>query len=235
MYKIKKSVIAFIGWRLLSGSALFSSFQWERYGPFKYVEVSMKRTVHLLVIATAFMAFAATTQAAPVTFIATLSGVNEVPPNISTGSGYATVTIDTVAHTLNVSLTFSGLLNPTLAAHIHCCSGPGVNSAVAVLFPGFPTNVTSGTYSQDFDLTSASSFNAGFLGSAGGTAAQAEALLFAGLLAGNSYINIHTTPLFPGGEIRGQLATAVPEPMTLVLLGSGLAGLALHKRRKVRK
>ena len=34
--------------------------------------------------------------------------------------------------------------------------------------------------------------------------ASAEAALFAGLRAGQSYLNIHTTT-FPGGEIRGVL------------------------------
>ena len=55
----------------------------------------------------------------------------------------------------------------------------------------------------------------------GGTVASAEAVLIAGILAGNSYLNSHTT-LNPGGEIRGQLR--VPEPASLLLLASGLLG-----------
>jgi hypothetical protein len=40
----------------------------------------------------------------------------------------------------------------------------------------------------------------------GGTTAGAEAALLAGLEAGQAYLNIHTT-MFPGGEIRGFLAS----------------------------
>lgn len=190
----------------------------------------MKRRLHLFLIGVAFMAFAGTAQADTLTFTTTLSGVNEVPPNLSLGFGNSTVIFDTLAHTLTVNVTFSGLLSSTAASHIHCCGGPGVNAAVAVPFPGFPNGVTSGSYSNTFDLTNPISFSAGFITSAGGTTAQAEALLLAGMLAGNSYLNIHTLPSFPGGEIRGQLA-AVPEPTAPILLGSGLGGLALLRRR----
>jgi hypothetical protein len=50
------------------------------------------------------------------------------------------------------------------------------------------------------------------------------------ILAGRSYINFHTTQN-PGGEIRGTL-TPVPEPATVLLLGSGLSLAARARRRK---
>jgi hypothetical protein len=52
------------------------------------------------------------------------------------------------------------------------------------------------------------------------------------LFAGLSYFNIHTTQ-FPGGEIRGQLEF-IPEPTTLLLLVSGLGGLAAWRKMRTR-
>ena len=66
-----------------------------------------------------------------------------------------------------------------------------------------------------------SSYNPAFITAHGGTAATAEAALIAGMLGGQSYLNIHTTGN-PTGEIRGQLP-AVPGPIA----GAGLPGLIL--------
>ena len=83
-----------------------------------------------------------------------------------------------------------------------------------------------------FDLTAASTYNPAFITAHGGTVAGAMAAFIAGLESGQTYLNIHTTQ-FPGGEIRGQLQ-AVPEPASLVLLGTGVtaAAGALRRRRK---
>lgn len=174
------------------------------------------------------------TQAAPVTFEATLSGSSEVPANVSPGTGLATVIFDIDAHTMNVSVTFSGLLGNTTASHIHCCGSPATNFPVATAvptFPGFPVGVTSGAYSHQFDMTNAASYSAAFVTSHGGTLASAENALLAGMMAGLTYLNIHTT-FYGGGEIRGTLIQqTVPEPGTLALAALSLLGLALTRRR----
>ena len=150
--------------------------------------------------------------AAVTTYQAVLSGAAEVPPVSSHGTGFATVIVDTTAHTMNVNVVFSGLTGVTVASHIHCCTSSPLsgNAGVATVvptFPGFPLGVTSGTYSQSFDLTLASSYNPAFVTANGGIPG-AEAALEAGIAAGKTYLNVHSSTS-PGGEIRGFLAAAI--------------------------
>ena len=85
------------------------------------------------------------------------------------------------------------------------------NAPVATLlpaFPEFPLGVTSGTYpAHTLDLTMASSYNPAFITAHGMNVAQAEADFIAGILGGQSYLNIHTV-INGGGEIRAQLVPA---------------------------
>jgi CHRD domain-containing protein/PEP-CTERM motif-containing protein len=166
-------------------------------------------------------------------YTASMSGANETPPTVSPAFGFTTVTVDDVLNSLNVDITYSGLVGgPPVAGHIHCCVAPGSNVGVAVGFIGFPTT-TSGSYNHTFNLLDSSIYTSSFLTTfGGGTAAGAEAALLQGLAAGNAYSNIHNA-VYPGGEIRGLLTAAVPEPQAwmLMLAGFGLAGAALRRRR----
>lgn len=194
----------------------------------------MKKTLNLVALVFAFFMLAGVAKADQIVFTATLTGAQEVPPTGSPGIGSALVTIDTVTNLMTVNVAFAGLLSPTNIAHIHCCAPPGgiaIPATTVPSFPGFPVGVTTGTFLQTFDLTLASSYNPAFITAHGGTVASAQAAFIAGLLNGQAYFNIHTTQ-FPGGEIRGQLQP-VPEPATLLLLGSGVLGVigAVRKRR----
>ena len=195
----------------------------------------MKRIVTSAFAAATVIFAASASQAAPITYLATLSGPAEAPANSSPGTGSTVVTIDTAAHTLAVNVTFSGLTGTTTASHIHCCTTvPGVSTAIVAtetpFFDSFPIGVTSGTYTHLFDLTAAQSWNSAFITASGGTIAQAEARFASGLAGGTAYLNIHSS-VFPAGEIRGFLATQVPEPATLTLMAAGLLGLGWQRGR----
>ena len=120
---------------------------------------------------------AASANAAIVQFAATIDGAQETPPNGSLGAGSAALTMDTDANTLIGSATFGGLGSAELMAHIHGFSAPGV--AAGILF--------------GLAVGSPKAINVAY------TEPQE-----ANLIAGLTYINIHTSG-FPGGEIRGQI------------------------------
>jgi hypothetical protein len=121
-------------------------------------------------------------------------------------------------------------------AHIHAGPAvtPTVNGPVVWGFFGSPFNDNNpndavvtpfatgvgGTFSGKWDLNE---------GNATTFAAQ-----LANILAGRSYINFHTNQ-FTGGEIRGNLVVAVPEPETWALLLAGLAVVGGIGRRQARR
>jgi hypothetical protein len=193
----------------------------------------MTSALRVTAISAAMLGLVSSVEATPIEFTATLSGANEVPPVASPGTGSAIVTFDFNANTMRVQVTFSGLTSGDTASHIHCCAPPGVNAGVATTLPtftGFPSGVTFGTYDHTFDMSQGSSYNPAFVTAHGGTATSAELALYDGMLAGDSYLNIHTTN-FGGGEIRGFLVAQIPEPATLALFGFGVLGLGFTARR----
>jgi hypothetical protein len=122
----------------------------------------------------------------------------------SAGTGSAAMTFDDASNLFNWNITWGGLSGSVSSAHFHGPALPNQNAGVKV-----PIGV----------LTSPS------IGSATLSSSQAS-----DLLSNLWYINIHTA-LHPAGEIRGKV-NLIPEPMTAVILLTGLAGLGVLGFRK---
>jgi hypothetical protein len=125
-------------------------------------------------------------------FSSNLDGNQEVPPVTTNATGTASLTLTGAG--LEFSLTVEGLT--FTAAHFHNAA-VGVNGGVVrTITNDFAGNTASGLWSS----TDSEPLTPGLINE---------------LLAGNIYINVHTTAN-PGGEIRGQLnVTAVIIPVEL--------------------
>lgn len=169
-----------------------------------------------------------------------LTYITTLAPEVAgaTGTGSATMEINETINQMILTLSFSGLSGNTTVAHVHgptTAAGTGTAGVMTATpsFPGFPAGVTSGSYSQTFDLLASATYRAGFITASGGTATGARNAYLQALLDGKAYLNVHSTT-FPGGEIRGFLAPATPVPGPLPLLGACAAlGWSRRLRRRL--
>ena len=199
----------------------------------------MIRLFGMVALAVTFLGFTSSANAAFLSFSTPLSGAAESPPNASPATGFSQVDLDTVTHTMRVRVVFASLQGLTTTAHIHAPTptpGTGVSGVATTtpVFAGFPLGVSSGTFDNTLDMTLDSSYNSSFVTANGGTTATAEAALFAAIIQGRAYMNVHSSA-FPGGEIRGffqPLAVqSLPAPPGVIALGLGLFGLVASRRR----
>jgi hypothetical protein len=185
-----------------------------------------------------FRAFAAVLFAIAISAVATaqdfsakagLTGDQESPIVDTTGTGTGSADFDPATNMLSVNMSWSGLMGTTTDSHIHCCLTTNPTVGVALGFTAtFPMGVTSGSFSQSYNLLDPNVYTANFRTNfGGGTAAGARDALLAGMRNGTAYFNIHTTHR-PGGEIRGNIT---PEPSSIVLALGGIGVLALAYRR----
>jgi len=125
---------------------------------------------------------------------AALDGANEVPPVSTDASGTAEMTYNETTKTFELDVHVDGLdLEDLIAAHIHT-GGIGVNGPIIVDLG--PTSEWTVGASIEREVV-------------GGDFPEANE---SDLLAGDTYINVHTMS-YPGGEVRGQLiVVGGPEP-----------------------
>ena len=115
----------------------------------------------------------------PLQFRANMSGYGETPATTSAGTG--TGIMNVISNKLSYSFSFTNLLSPANAGHIHGPAGP-TNSA-GVLIPFTVPAATSASFSGTTTLSSLQLYY---------------------MISGLTYANFHTTN-YPVGEIRGQL------------------------------
>jgi len=117
----------------------------------------------------------------------TMSGAQETPAVTTGATGSIDANYNRLTKTLSYSVTFSGLSDSAVAAHIHGLGEVGVMAPVLQTFSPFPRR-KEGSYSGSL-LIDGVKFTEEYL------------------LGGRYYINIHSKT-YGNGEIRGQLILA---------------------------
>jgi hypothetical protein len=162
----------------------------------------MKRFLCGAAVAAALLFSATPSFAQVVNMAATLGGGEETPaPGLLTGAvGTATVSVDSAAEEIAVTLNLFNFSTGTTAGHIHVAP-KGVAGPVVINFP-IPTGRT-GDLPLSFRVGAAAFVPRPEIG----IATFQDAIQ--AIVGGGAYVNIHTSAN-PAGEIRGQL---VPVPV----------------------
>jgi len=133
-----------------------------------------------------------------VPIVAPIDGMQEVPANVTPGAGVGLHSLNRAADVLGFDIRHGSLMGMETAAHIHGFAPRGASAGVIFPLPS-PATRKLGTWVY-------------------GAANEAN------LLAGLTYINIHST-FDAAGEIRGQIEFP-PHPCIADLDGDGSVGLA---------
>lgn len=141
-------------------------------------------------------------------FTASLTGTGEVitsdssTPGTSLATGRAVFWMDEHGGSVHFRLEVHNITG-VFQAHIHL-NGPGVNGPVVVFLfkSATPTGMVNGLLSQG-------TFSAADL--MGPLAGHPLTELLTDIRSGDAYVNVHTLPNHPGGEIRGQIIMRADE------------------------
>ena len=137
--------------------------------------MSTAKTKQITAMAAACALLAFPVGAETVKYMADMNASSEVPPNDSTASGTADVTIDTDAKTVSWKVEYDDLSGDALAAHIHGPASETENAPPMITLD--PINAGEGALSDE-QITA--------------------------IQDGKAYVNVHTDK-YPDGESRGQL------------------------------
>ena len=171
----------------------------------------MKKTQFTIIfVLAALLATAGIALAAAANFRTHLSGDNEVPVRVTLAKGQAIFQFNKDGDELSYKLIASNIEN-IFQAHIHLGPAGSNGPIVAWLYPAQPPAVPipgrhDGVLAEGV-ITAANL--------TGPLAGQPLSALLDAMLAGNTYVNVHTNDFvdppntgpgdFPGGEIRGQI------------------------------
>jgi hypothetical protein len=122
-------------------------------------------------------------------FTVSMDGLQETPPNASTGLGTGFVVLDNSGKDISYDLTVEGLTDTLKSGHFHVASTGGVVQPIA-----FVDSTSSGIWSD-----------------------IADSILTA-LVKSGLYLNVHTKT-FPGGELRGAVIPVGPVTFTAAITG----------------